>query len=88
MVLAKFFWEPRDLWVGAYWNIKTRDESEPVEWWGTSGKAYRDFVTSNPPRVIRHRELWVWVCLFPTFPILFVFGLSRDVVGKPEQDPQ
>lgn len=61
-------WQPRDLWIGAYWAIK---KEHGVYTMGTPGD--RETVA------VRQDYLHVWVCLFPCLPVHFKVFL-REVI--------
>jgi len=62
-LLGKLF-EPRDIWVGVFWTIKTDWES------------IYSATNSNPDRPSHYGTdfLLIYVCLIPMFPIRFKFN--------------
>ena len=61
--------EPRDLWVGAYWKRETQESD------------YRNSHISKPYQpmdyvyrsLVKHESLTVYICLLPMLPIIVSF---------------
>ncbi len=65
----KIKFEPRDLWIGAYWNI--REDQLDTE---------NIVRIDQSPYVLYPRTLYIYICVIPTFPLCFEIPLYKAKV--------
>lgn len=72
MITWRFHWEPRDLWIGMFWDYKplAYDDGKGVKFDASGDQAFLQMaaslgVASSPPRP----RLDLWICLLPCLPL-------------------
>lgn len=67
IIFKKLIFEPRDLWIGVYWN--------DVEVHGAPADMH--VLLSRYPYVMYPRRLYIYICLIPMFPLRFIRPLRK-----------